>query len=115
MPYVQRNAQGEIVSLLKEAATSASEFLPATHPEVAAFLSDTAGAPDAAASIFSPTSDLEMVRIIEDLVDLLIAKNVIVLTDLPVAVQQKLLRQRERREVLFGDISMDEEGHGGLF
>lgn len=111
MPYVQRNEQGEVTGLLKDAGDSAKEFLPSSHPDIATFLEEGLGQEDS----FSPLDDLEMVRVIEDLVDLLIAKNLIVLTDLPVAVQKKLLRQRNRRVTLFGGVSMDDEGNKGLF
>lgn len=112
MPYVQRNEQGEVTGLLKDAGDSAKEFLPTSHPDIVAFLSEGGlGQGDS----FSPLNDLEMVRVIEDLVDLMIAKNLIVLTDLPMAVQKKLLRQRNRRVTLFGGVSMDDEGNKGLF
>jgi len=35
MPYVRRNAQGEVVSLHRHAEAGTSEFLPEDHPEVA--------------------------------------------------------------------------------
>ena len=112
MPYVQRNAQGEVVGLLKEPGDSATEFLAASHADVIAFFAE---GPPGQGDQFSPLTDLEMVRVIEDLVDLLIAKNVIVLTDLPAAVQKKMLRQRNRRTRLFGGMSIAEEEEKGLF
>lgn len=112
MPYVQRNEQGEIVGLTKESSGKSTEFLSVCHPEIIGFLSESA--PECEGK-FLPMNDLGMIRVIEDLVDLLIAKNVIVLTDLPVAVQQKLLRQRSRRTALFGEVSMGDEGEKGLF
>lgn len=112
MPYIQRNAQGEVVGLSKASDDPAAEFLMSYHPDVVAFLAEGSAAQD---DQFSPLTDLEMVRVIEDLVDLLIARNVIVLTDLPTAVQKKLLRQRNRRSTLFGGVSMVEDGEKGLF
>lgn len=112
MPYVQRNKDGEIVALWKERHESAMEFLPPSDPAVHAFVE--AGQADGADG-FSLASDLQMVRVIEDVIDLLIAKQVIVLTDLPLAVQQKLLRQRARRERLLKDVSVIDEEEKGLF
>ena len=112
MPFVQRNPQGEIAALLKHADDENQEFLPPNHPEVVSFL--CAGAPNDE-SQFSPLNDLEMVRVIEDLVELLISKNVIVLTDLPPAVQKKLLRQQSRRAKFFSGISLDDDSHAPLF
>jgi hypothetical protein len=112
MPYVQRNAQGQVVALLKDSGDSATEFLMPGHPDITFFLTEVAAV---SGDQFSPITDLEMVRVIEDLVDLLIVKNVIVLTDLPAAVQKKLLRQRNRRSRLFGGMNMFDEGNDGLF
>lgn len=111
MPYVQRNEAGEIVALWKERHEAASEFLPPGDPAVLEF----AAAPQAESDGFSPATDLQMVRIIEDLINLLIAKQVIVLTDLPMAVQQKLLRQQARRERLLDSIGVVGEGEKALF
>ena len=46
------------------------------------------------------TSDAEMARIAEDLIDVLIAKNVINFTDLPQQAQHKLLNRQSLRERL---------------
>ncbi len=44
--------------------------------------------------------DREMVRVVEDLIDLLIAKGLILFTDLPEAVQNKILFKRNLRSKL---------------
>lgn len=50
----------------------------------------------------SIASDLAMVRVVEDLIELLISKSVITLNELPPPVQQKLLaRHKMRREGVF--------------
>lgn len=45
-------------------------------------------------------SDGQMARVTEDLVSLLIEKNIILFTDLPNSVQQKLLHRESLREQL---------------
>jgi hypothetical protein len=45
-------------------------------------------------------SDREMIRVYEDLIDLLIGKNLLLLTDLPPAAQDKLLRRKRLRAML---------------
>ena len=45
-------------------------------------------------------SDAQIARVTEDLVSILIAKNLILFTDLPEAVQQKLLYREKLREKL---------------
>ena len=111
MPYIQRNAEGTIVAIVKEASDDAREFLSPSHPEIITFLCAGSGEQEQ----FHPLADLEMVRVIEDLVELLISKNVIVLTDLPPAVQQKLLRQQSRRNKFFSGITIDDGPGGPLF
>ncbi len=111
MPYIQRNAEGAIMAIVKEADDTAREFLPPGHPEIITFLCDGTTEQEQ----FHPLADLEMVRVIEDLVELLISKNVIVLTDLPPAVQQKLFRQQSRRNKFFSGISIDDGTGGPLF
>jgi hypothetical protein len=114
MPYVQRNESGEIIALWKEPPEGEHDFIPASDPAVPAFL-DTLVRPGDANGHFSLASDLQMVRVIEDVINLLIAKHVIVLTDLPEAVQNKLLQQRSRREHLLGSTAIIAEGEQKLF
>lgn len=116
MPYVQRNSNGEVIALWREQPEGISEFIPASDPEVMGFL-DAVSAQSDERGEFSLSSDLQMVRVIEDLIDLLITKRVIVLTDLPVPVQNKLLRQRAKREHLLGNLGLisDSESDQGLF
>lgn len=112
MPYVHRNAAGTIESLHRSAA-EAPEFLPEEHPEVRAFLSCARPDDDAdpAPSPGSPRPaavgnaeerfaalDADFVRVIEDVIDTLIAKNVINITDLPAEAQTKLFSRRSFRE-----------------
>lgn len=99
MFYVMRNPDGSVQSLSKEAGLG-SEPLAADHPDVQAFLG-----PTAAASNFGE-SDAEFVRVLEDLIDTLILKNVIHHTDLPVAAQKKLLARKGLRSRLQGALTL---------
>ena len=106
MPFIRRNASGAIDSLHRRDEGGA-EFLPDDHPEVRAFL----GAPAPAASADGFASlDADFIRVIEDVIDTLISKNVINITDLPVEAQTKLFGRKGYREratkdalKLFGD------------
>ena len=51
------------------------------------------------------TMDMEMVRVIEDLVDILVDRRLILFTDLPEPVQNKLLFKRSIRENLSPETS----------
>ncbi len=93
MPYVRRGADGRIESLHRERSAQATEFLDDLHPEVHAFL----GRPAPSNEDFSRL-DAEFVRVIEDVIDTLIVKNVINITDLPAEAQAKLFARKSFRE-----------------
>ena len=104
MPFIRRNAQGTVDSLHRRDEGGA-EFLPDDHPDVRAFLGATPPAGDAFASL-----DADFIRVIEDVIDTLISKNVINITDLPLEAQTKLFGRKGYREraskdalKLFGD------------
>jgi hypothetical protein len=111
MPFVGRDDQGRIIAVHREASQGASEEVSADHPELARFLAARRPPPGPAVSDLA-ASDLEIVRLIEDLVDVLIDKNLIAFTDLPVGAQKKLLRRKRLREELQGaeNIVADEGG-----
>jgi 5S rRNA maturation endonuclease (ribonuclease M5) len=102
MPHIIRNPNGNIIGLSDEDHDGTGEELSLSHPDVQAFL-------DAARNQLS-SSDTETIRVIEDIVDVLIQKKVILLTDLPEAAQQKLSeRQRMRSELNdLGNLMVDE-------
>ena len=102
MPFIKRDANGEVVALFREQNAEAGDYLPPHHPEVQAFV----GSPDAANGHASGqpemrhdlvSSDLEMIRVYEDLIDILIGRHVVVLTDFPQAAQEKLMRRKRLR------------------
>lgn len=94
MPFVARDANGRIVAVAAEATVAETEAIAATAPELQAFLSSltTDGAPDLV------RSDLGLIRVVEDLIETLMDKNVLRFTDLPEAAQQKLMERRSIRK-----------------
>lgn len=90
MPYVRRDPEGRLLSLHREAEAGAQEFVADDTPEVQAFVA--ALAPDSFKAL-----DADFVRVLEDLIDVLIAKHVINLTDLPGEAQDKLYARRTHR------------------
>ena len=90
MPYVQRNAEGLIDSLHRHAAAG-TEFLPDAHPEIQAFVGG-------AATPEFEQLDADFVRVIEDVIDTLIIRHVINITDLPDQAQAKLFARKSFRE-----------------
>jgi len=101
MIYAKRDADGRIAALYPNADEPGVEALPMNDPEVLAFL-DQAGDSEAALA-FLHRSDLELVRVMEDLIELLVDRNLILFTDLPEPAQRKLLGRRKARENLADD------------
>ena len=92
MPYVRRNPSGAIDSLHRNPDASAEEFLPDEHAEVQSFI----GRP-VEGDGFSRL-DADFVRVIEDVIDTLIVKNILNITDLPEQAQAKLFARKSFRE-----------------
>jgi hypothetical protein len=92
MPFVRRTADGLIDSLHRAPAPGA-EFLPDEHPEVQAFVGNTPSDKDDFERL-----DADFVRVIEDVIDTLIVKNIINITELPEQAQAKLFARKSFRE-----------------
>ena len=96
MPFVERNNKGRIVALYETATESATEQLSFNNDEVLAFLG--ADAPTDDVKRLLSESDAHIGRILEDVINLLVDKNILMFTDLPVAAQKKLLARKSLRE-----------------
>jgi len=79
MPYITRDSDGRINGLSEEGDASLGEKLELTDPAVQEYL-------EGARNQLSST-DADTIRVIEDLVDVLIQKKLILLTDLPAPAQ----------------------------
>ena len=105
MPFAVRNNQGNIIALVNEAPQGHTEQVSLSDPEVMAFMTDgevPQGQPEADPEQALAKSDLEIVRVTEDIIQLLIHKNIILFTDLPNAVQSKLLNREKLRSSMQG-------------
>jgi len=107
MPYILRNAERCIVAASNVPFDGPCEQVAADSPELRAFIDELGGEN----KVFE-SSDMKMIRAIEDVIDLLISKNVICITDLPAAVQTKLMERRSLRHSLnaLNLIGEDEQG-----
>jgi hypothetical protein len=94
MPYVCRDDEGRVVSLHSRLDALATEFLPDEAPEVLDFIGIK---PREVADDNFNRLDAEFVRVLEDVIDVLITKRVINLTDLPQEAQDKLYARRTHR------------------
>ena len=91
--YVRRNDKGDVVAVSEEALDGFVE-VAVDDADLQAFLAAGSGVP---ADQRFRASDSSLIRVIEDLVDLLAMKGVIRFTDLPPEAQQKLMARKSMR------------------
>ena len=91
MIYIKRDASGAVVAISKEPISDFETSEDALSSEIDEFLFSVAG------SEFQ-TSDLGFIRALDDVIDLLISKNVILFTELPAVVQEKYTERAAMRE-----------------
>lgn len=97
MAYISRDGSGKITAVFDHAEVGASEEIRPDDPELARFLADQGMSSPSAIRQLLAESDLRMVRLVDDLVDLLIDKGVIKFTDLPQAAGEKYMRRQTAR------------------
>lgn len=95
MSFVRRNESGDIVAISTERDAQFTEEVDSNDITLRDFLSRQKITQDQLLQ-----SDLDLIRLIEDMVDLLIEKDVITFTDLPAAAQQKLIARKSLRKTL---------------
>ena len=93
MLYVERDKVGNIIALHIKPESNAREQKAIMDEEILEFLNKSVDT-DPWVQLLS-LSDIGIIRILEDLIDLLIRKNIIMLTDLPEEAQSKI-RERQR-------------------
>jgi hypothetical protein len=93
------------------AYAEATETLPADHHEIQAWYANEA-VENSLKQL--KQSDFEMIRVLDDLIQVLTQKGVIRVTDLPPAAQAKLMDRTQAREALGGLSQLIDEDEGGL-
>jgi hypothetical protein len=95
MPFVKRDGLGTVIAVSREPGSGCDEEVPEGDHVIAAFLHGVSSGE-------SPleTSDQDLIRVLEDLVDLLVDKGLILFTELPVDAQQKIMRRQQLRHEL---------------
>lgn len=92
MPFVTRDLTGAVNGVLRDNPGGA-EFLELDHPELRQFLSAIAPPHNEFDRL-----DADFVRVLEDVIETLMARNVIAVTDLPENAQAKLFARKSFRE-----------------
>ena len=101
MPYLQRSPSGTVIALFLTAPEPGAEWLTIDHPDVLTFLTNSDDCGDAAKPFeVLATLDRAMIRVLEDLVDVLVEKHVIALSDLPEQARTKVIARKEFRSAL---------------
>jgi len=108
MPYVIRNNKGEIVTIHQNKNDENAQWLEENDSQIMAFINNTVAPSKVKRALTG--SDNEMARVIEDLVDLLMEKQIFVYTELPEAVQAKLnIRKQLRQDMSSLENLIDED------
>ena len=93
MLYVERGNDGRIIALHNTSSPVAQEQKSMIDEEVMEFFNTS----DSWKELME-MSDLATVRILEDLIDLLVRKNIIHFTELPEHAQQRIWERKQLRE-----------------
>lgn len=95
MVFVKRDAENIVCAILENNYDDQFEELETTHPDVLAFMARCA------LPFYFLKSDLELIRVLEDLIQILMDKHIISITDFPPQVVEKLAsRQKIRSQIL---------------
>ncbi len=114
MPYILREPDGRIYRVTARMIPGA-ETLPPDHPDVISFLENRGVTPDGVRSAFAELkrTDNEMSRAVEDVITALLKKNILKMSDLPKAVQDRIAyRVRMRLQI---QEAYDRASHGRRF
>lgn len=102
MPYVLKSKEGLICAVSTEEQTGWT-WMAHTEPEYIQFLEQRLPGHDPFRE-----SDIQLARVLEDLINVLIDRDVIRFTDLPEAARKRLLERQSMRQNRQGGYILDE-------
>lgn len=110
MAYINRNKNGDITGFFETQQNEGQEYISLDNAELIDFIKQTATNHDVKTVLSS--SDVALIRVLEDLIDTLIDKNVIQFTDLPLVAQGKLANREKIRGHLttLDNLMSDDDG-----
>ena len=98
MFYAERNKDGIIIAIRREAGGENVDTEPLTEQELEEFLASEYG--KSSYELLLRAADKKMIRVLDDLIEVLVNRNIIMLTDLPDEAREKLgSRQEVRRKM----------------
>ncbi|MDR3449095.1 MAG: hypothetical protein P4M15_05010 [Alphaproteobacteria bacterium] len=101
MPYIVRDESGKIIKASARTLIGA-ELLPHNHPDVMAFLRGRGQDPTQIEQALGELrrTDNEMARAVEDVIMVLLKKNIVKMTDLPKPVQDRMAFRVKQRVII---------------
>lgn len=103
MLYIQRDSQGQLVKVEETPFPEMTGQMNKDSPEAILWRKNRELVQSGLQQLRQ--SDLDMVRVLEDLIQVLTQKGVISITDFPAAAQLKLISRSQAREALNGGLS----------
>lgn len=110
--FVKRDDNGRIVAVSNSAEPDFREQVEPGDPDLQAFLDQAREVLKDDSDQFQQlrSSDVELARVVEDMINLLTDKGIIQFTELPEAAQKKLLqRKRLRQDIRHLDLVADDD------
>ena len=115
--FVKRDSDGRVIAVSLREEPGFAEQLDAGDPGLLEFHATSSGneAGLSAEAQRLRSSDVELVRVVEDIINLLTDKGVIQFTELPESAQQKLLQRRIlRQHIQHLDLISDDDSDQGM-
>lgn len=100
MPYVKRDSSGRIVAV-SQLPGECDEAVAPEDEDLRAYLDALGHSPGELSA-----TDQDFVRVLEDVVELLIERGIILFTDLPASAQQKMLLRQRLRENMSASLDL---------
>jgi hypothetical protein len=112
MPYIVRDEHGKVVKASARSIPGA-ELVPHSNPEVVEFLKSRGQDPKQVEEALNELrrTDAEMSRAVEDVIMVLLKKNIIKMSDMPKAVQDRMAL-RVRMRLTIQEVYDQASGHG---
>ena len=102
MIYVKRDEQGKISAISNEKSQGFTDA-EISESELVEFIAQS----NSSENLKLLQADLEFIRVLEDVIDVLIQKNIINITDFPAPVVEKLLQRQGIRSQVSGSLGME--------
>ncbi len=113
MAYVLQNDRGEILALYDKQEDINAKWMDDNSPDVINFKNKSATGNLSEQVLIA--SDMELIRVLEDIVELLIKKQVFVFTELPTFAQSKLSKRQKLRTDMVSLTSLIGSTDDGIF